>query len=242
MTSTERFCAITVIAVVLLSGCGPAEQDASSPPAPTAAADARIRDERAPDEFRVKFETSQGEFVVAVHRDWAPHGADRFYTLVKNGYYDGCRFFRVLEEFVAQFGINGDPEVTARWREAAIPDDPVNTSNARGTITFATSGPNSRTTQVFINLVDNSRLDEMGFSPFGEVVEGMEVVDSLYSGYGEGAPEGIGPDQGRISEEGNQYLEQNYPKLDYIVKATIVETDGEIPPETNAENNTKDRD
>lgn len=180
---------------------------------------------KAPEVFKVKFETTKGDFVVEVHRDWAPHGADRFYNLVRHGYYDGCRFFRVLSGFVAQFGIHGDPKVSAVWREAKIPDDRVVKSNKRGFITYATAGPNTRTTQLFINYRDNSMLDRQGFAPFGQVIEGMEVVDSLYAGYGEGAPRGSGPSQSRIQQEGNAYLEKNFPKLDYIKKAYLLKAD-----------------
>lgn len=179
--------------------------------------------QEAPREFKVRFETTRGIFVVKVVREWAPKGADRFYNLVRAGYYDGCRFFRVLKGFVAQFGINGDPKVAAVWREAVIEDDPVKQGNRKGRITFATAGPNTRTTQLFINLADNDRLDSMGFASFGEVVEGMEVVESLYADYGEGAPRGRGPDQGRIQREGNAYLEKEFPKLDWIKTAKIVE-------------------
>jgi peptidyl-prolyl cis-trans isomerase A (cyclophilin A) len=176
----------------------------------------------APPTYRARFETSKGDFVVQVHRDWAPMGADRFYNLVRNGYYDDVRFFRVIDGFMAQFGMNADPIVTAQWRVATIQDDPVAQSNTRGRITFAMTGqPNSRTTQVFINFGDNSNLDGMGFAPFGEIVEGMEVVDALYSGYGEGAPRGAGPDQGQVQARGNEYLESDFPNLDYVVRATI---------------------
>ena len=176
----------------------------------------------APPTYRARFETSKGDFVIEVHRDWAPIGADRFYNLVRNGYYDGVRFFRVIDGFMAQFGMNGDPLVTAQWRVATLQDDPVVQSNTRGTVTFAMTGqPNSRTTQIFINYGDNSNLDGMGFAPFGEVVEGMEVAASLYSGYGEGAPRGQGPDQGQIQARGNEYLESDFPNLDYVVHATI---------------------
>lgn len=176
----------------------------------------------AADTFRVRLETSEGDIVIEVRRDWAPLGADRFRELVTGGYYDGARFFRVLPGFVAQFGINGDPQVSAAWRERRIPDDSVRQSNARGTVTFATAGPDTRTTQVFINYADNSRLDGMGFAPFGQVVEGMDIVDRLHAGYGEGAPRGRGPDQSRIQAEGNSYLEREFPELDYIRRATIV--------------------
>ena len=176
---------------------------------------------QAPDLFKVKFETSKGDFVVEVHRDWAPRGAQQFYTLVTSHFYDGARFVRVLPNFVVQWGINGNPEKQRLWRELRIPDDPVKETNARGTITFATSGPNSRTTQVFVNLRDNARLDQSGFAPCGRVVSGMEVIDSFYSGYGEGAPRGNGPDQNRIQSEGNAYLEGHFPRLDYVKKAAI---------------------
>ena len=178
--------------------------------------------ETAPDVFQARFETSKGYFVIEVHRDWSPNGADRFYNLVANGYYDDVRFFRVVDGFMAQFGIHGDSSVAAAWREQRIPDDEVLQSNTRGFVSYAMGGPNTRTTQLFINFVDNSRLDGMGFSPFGQVVEGMEVVDQLYSGYGEGAPNGNGPAQGMIQYRGNAYLNEGFPMLDYVVGATIV--------------------
>lgn len=176
----------------------------------------------APPVFRTHFETSAGVFEIEVHREWAPRGADRFYHLVQSGYYDGIRFFRVLAGFMAQFGISGDPKVAAAWRERRLPDDPVRQSNTRGMVSFATAGPNTRTTQAFINYGDNSALDGMGFAPFGRVVEGMDVVDRLYADYGEGAPRGRGPDQGRIQAEGNAYLERDFPQLDYVIRATII--------------------
>jgi peptidyl-prolyl cis-trans isomerase A (cyclophilin A) len=178
--------------------------------------------EEAPETFLAKFETSKGDFVVEVTRAWAPLGADRFYNLVKNGFFDDARFFRVLDGFVAQFGINGDPKVSAVWREATIEDDPVTGSNKRGTLVFATSGKDSRTTQLFINFKDNTRLDGMGFAPFGRVLEGMDVVGGFYKGYGEGAPQGKGPAQHRIQAEGNEYLKKDFPDLDYVKKATVV--------------------
>lgn len=177
--------------------------------------------EEAPPTYKVRFDTSKGTFVVEVHREWAPHGADRFYNLVKNGFYDDARFFRVISGFMVQFGINGDPQVSAKWRQANIQDDPVRASNRAGYITFATAGPNTRTTQVFINFENNQALDGQGFAPFGQVVSGMSVVKALYSGYGEGAPQGNGPDQGRIQAEGNKYLISAFPNLDHIKKATI---------------------
>jgi len=181
---------------------------------------------RGPPTYKVKLDTSKGPVMIEVTRAWAPKGADRFYELVKSGFYDDARFFRVIRNprpFMAQFGINGDPGVNAKWTNANIEDDPVKEHNTRGKITFATAGPNTRTTQLFINYADNSRLDAQGFSPFGEVVSGMEVVDQLYADYGEGQPSGMGPDQERIEKEGNAYLAKNFPNLDYIKTARVVE-------------------
>ena len=177
--------------------------------------------EKAPATYKAKFETSKGAFVVEVQRDWAPNGADRFYNLVKNGYFDDARFFRVMPDFMVQFGINGDPAVNAAWRPARIKDDPVRQSNKKGYITYATSGPDSRTTQVFINFKDNAGLDGQGFAPFGRVVSGMNVVETLNGEYGDGAPRGRGPDQGRLQTEGNAYLAKEFSRLDFIRKATI---------------------
>jgi peptidyl-prolyl cis-trans isomerase A (cyclophilin A) len=177
--------------------------------------------EQAPATFNANFDTSKGVFVVTVHRDWAPNGADRFYNLVKNGFYDDVRFFRVIDGFMAQFGIHGNPAVATAWTNANIKDDPGKQSNKRGFVTFATRGPNTRTTQLFINFGDNAGLDKQGFTPFGEVTKGMDVVDKIYNGYGEGAPRGRGPDQGRVQAEGNAYLAKDFPKLDYIKTATI---------------------
>ena len=177
--------------------------------------------EKAPATYKARFDTSKGVVVIQVTRAWAPNGADRFYNLVKNGFYDNVRFFRVISGFMVQFGINGDPALSAKWREANIKDDPVRQHNTRGMITFATAGPDTRTTQVFINFADNNALDGMGFAPFGKVVSGMDVVDKLYAGYGEGAPRGRGPDQGRLQSEGNAYLAKSFPKMDYVKKATI---------------------
>ncbi|MEX0590616.1 MAG: peptidylprolyl isomerase [Xanthobacteraceae bacterium] len=176
--------------------------------------------EKAPATFKARFETSKGAFVIQVNRDWAPNGADRFYNLVKNGYFDDARFFRVMPGFMAQFGINGDPKVNAQWRNARIKDDPVRQSNKRGFVTYATSGPDGRTTQVFINFDDNSGLDSEGFSPFGQVTSGMNVVEALNNEYGDGAPRGRGPDQMRLQQEGNAYLNKEFPRLDFVKKAT----------------------
>lgn len=174
--------------------------------------------EKAPDVFQAKFDTTKGAFLIEVTRAWAPFGADRFYNLVKTGFFDDCRFFRVVPNFMVQFGLNGDPKVSTAWRQAQIKDDPVTQSNKRGYVTFAkTSAPNSRTTQLFINFVDrNTFLDPQGFAPFGKVIEGMNVVDSINAEYGEN------PDQGSIQMQGNAYLEKSFPKLDYIKSAVIV--------------------
>ena len=178
--------------------------------------------EKAPERYKAKFDTSAGVFVIDVTRAWAPLGADRFYNLVKNGFYDDVRFFRVLDGFMAQFGMNGDPSIQGPWGRFSFTDDPVKESNKRGYVTFAKTGaPNSRSTQVFINFADNASLDSQGFAPFGKVIEGMGAVDKLYSGYGEGAPGGRGPEQGRTQMEGNAYLTKGFPKLDYVKKATI---------------------
>lgn len=183
----------------------------------------------APETFKAEFDTTKGKFVIEVTRSLAPKGADRFYNLVRSGYFTDIAFFRVIPGFMCQFGIHGDPQVAAKWESANIADDPVKGSNTRGAITFATAGPNTRTTQLFINFGDNSRLDGMGFSPFGKVVEGMDVVDKINSEYGEGAPRGRGPWQDRIQKEGNAYLKKDFPNLDYIKSATIVPAEAAKP-------------
>lgn len=177
----------------------------------------------APDSFLVTLETSRGNFAIMARRAWAPKGVDRFYHLTRRGYYDTTYFFRVVENFVAQFGMPGDPAVYAAWRDRRIDDDSVRHSNTRGTLSFASQGPNTRSVQLFINLKDNPRLDSIagGFAPIGEVVEGMSVVDGLYDGYGEGAPRGLGPRQDMIAAQGNDYLRRHFAKLDYIRRATV---------------------
>jgi len=177
---------------------------------------------KAPEVWKARFTTTKGDVVIEVTRAWAPLGVDRFYNLVKNHYYDGATFFRVLPGFVAQFGISARPAVSKVWTDAKIPDDPVTQSNLRSYLTFATAGPNTRTTQIFINLADNTRLDGMGFAPFAKVVEGMEVVGQFYTGYGEGAPSGNGPDQSRLTDEGKAYIDKNFPLLDSIKTAVVV--------------------
>jgi peptidyl-prolyl cis-trans isomerase A (cyclophilin A) len=177
----------------------------------------------APPQFRVRLETTKGPIVIEVHRDWAPHGADRFYELVTSGYYDDSRFFRVVKGQWAQFGINGDPRVATRWRTMTIPDDPNKASVVRGRVAFAFKDPNGRTTQVYISLRDNAAQDTQGFAPFGEVVEGMDVADALNSEYGENAGGGIrGGRQQPLFDGGNAYLDREYPRLDRLIRARIV--------------------
>ncbi len=180
---------------------------------------------KAPEVFKAKFSTTKGDFVIEVHRSWAPYGADRFYNLVKVGFFKDVAFFRVLPGFMVQFGIHGSPEVMAKWRGAPIPDDKmIGHSNAPGTITYATSGPNSRTTQLFISYGNNAGLDGQGFTPFGKIVKGMDVVNSIYKGYGGGPDEGgRGPSQGRFQAEGNAYINRDFPKMDFIKSASLVE-------------------
>ncbi len=222
---------LLIISLFLIAGCGKKESVQKDTKQETAQ---QLSDkilnpglaelsQPAPQKFQVKFETSKGDIIVEVTRDWSPYGADRLYYLVKHGFYDNVRFFRVIAGFMAQFGYHGDPQVTSVWSEMTFPDDPVKESNLRGYVTFAKRGtPNSRSANIFINLVDNSYLDATGFSPVGKVVEGMDIVDQLYSGYGEGAPRGNGPEQGRLAQEGNEYLNKYFPNLDYIKKATIL--------------------
>jgi peptidyl-prolyl cis-trans isomerase A (cyclophilin A) len=221
----RRLVGVLAFVVTVVAACGrgerPAQQAAATPGTPAAgnaqldpqSADMRVN---APATYRARFETSAGAFTIEVTRAWAPGGADRFYNLVRHGFFDGTRFFRVLPGFVVQFGLSADPAVSARWHAATIPDDPVLQHNLRGTITFATAGPNTRTTQLFLNYADNTNLDGQGFSPFGRVVDGMGVVDRIYAGYGEQ------PDQGMIETRGNAYLAAQFPRLDSIAKATIV--------------------
>jgi peptidyl-prolyl cis-trans isomerase A (cyclophilin A) len=225
---TLRALLITIAATILTAGIQPAhaQQPAAKPAAPRSAAPAgpvfnhallhpALLKAKAPDVFKARFTTTRGDFVVEVHRDWAPLGADRFYNLVKNGYFNNASFFRVVYGFVAQFGLSPVPAVNTAWQHTEISDDPVKQTNAEGTLTFASRGPNTRTTQLFINLANNSRLDGMGFSPFGKVVEGMDVVQKFYSGYGES------PDQGQITSVGRPYLDKNFPDLDRIRLARV---------------------
>ena len=203
-----------VLACLFLYGC-------STPP-PKEAPVVTIGNATAPDVYRVKLDTSKGTVLIEVTRAWAPLGADRFFNLVQGRFFDGDRFFRVLPTFVVQFGINGDPSVSQLWSNLTFADDAVKERNRRGTITFATRGKDTRTTQVFFNMKDNLSLDSQGFAPFGRVISGMdEVVDHLYFGYGEMAPRGPGPDPRQIQLLGNGYLEEKFPRLDYIKKASV---------------------
>jgi peptidyl-prolyl cis-trans isomerase A (cyclophilin A) len=218
MRTLTRLGITVIFLAAIMAGARAATPAASNP----RLADPSALHETAPESYRARFTTSKGDFVIQVTRSWAPHGADRFYNLVTNGFFDECRFFRVVYGFMVQFGIHGDPALNSVWRNAKIPDDPVQQSNKRGFVTFATSGPDTRSTQVFINFTDrNSSLDGQGFAPFGQVVEGMEVVNKLFSGYGDAAPQGHGPDQNRLQNEGNAYLTKSFPKLDVIKKASI---------------------
>jgi peptidyl-prolyl cis-trans isomerase A (cyclophilin A) len=213
---------LALLALQLIAGGCTGE---TPPPPPDAAASDSLPptpDAASPESFQVRFETTKGDFTVDVTRAWAPRGADRLYRLVTEGYFKDIRFFRVLPGFMAQFGLSGDPAVNARMNSMRIPDDSVRQSNTRGTLTFATAGANTRSNQLFINYGDNSRLDGLGFSPLGRVVDGMNVVDLLYGGYGEGAPNGDGPSERMIVKEGNAYLRRSFPRLDYIKSATIV--------------------
>lgn len=208
---------VATLAVVMALGAPVLGDTAAKAPASPAAATAT-----APAAYKVKMATTKGDFVIEVRREWAPLAADRFYNLVKLGYFSDTAFFRVVKGFMVQFGIHGDPKLNDAWRDARIKDDPTGKqSNTRGMVTFAMGGPNTRTTQIFINYSDNSRLDSMDFPPFGKVTD-MKVVDAIEGFYGEGAPQGRGPAQGRIQGEGNTYLKADFPKLDYLKSATLL--------------------
>ena len=228
-------------AAVFIVSCAPKApetmQTGSEPAATAAAVPAEIKEtkpamdilnnpakatEKAPETFKVKFVTTKGDVTLEINRSWSPLGADRFYNLVKAGFFTDVAFFRVIAGFMVQFGIHGDPAVASAWRAASIQDDPVKQSNAKGYISYAMAGPNTRTTQLFINFGNNANLDASGFSPFGKVTEGMDIVESIYSGYGEGAPNGRGPDQGLVQRQGNKYLKADFPKMDYIKSAQLL--------------------
>jgi peptidyl-prolyl cis-trans isomerase A (cyclophilin A) len=224
VTTIALAAALAVASTPVLAQRGKPTGRAGTPPtAPAPAPSPKLRypaalKEVAPAEYRVAFDTSAGPFVIAVRRAWAPKGADRFYNLVKYGFFNGCRFFRVMSNFMVQFGLNGNPTIQAPWSNASITDDPVKQSNRRGTISFATAGPNTRTTQVFINFKNNAGLDAQGFSPFGEVVSGMDAVDKINAEYGEHSNQ-----QDLIKRQGNAYLSKSFPRLDYVKTATIEE-------------------
>jgi peptidyl-prolyl cis-trans isomerase A (cyclophilin A) len=206
----------TACACVAMVACSPSEAPKKEEPKKVA------RNEKAPELFRVNLDTTKGPVIVEIYRDWAPTGADHFYSLVQTGFFDGARFFRVVRNFIVQFGISGDPKTNRLWANANLPDDPVKEHNVKGTLTFATAGPNTRSTQLFINLRDNRALDKQGFAPIGKVVEGMNAVESLYNSYGEMPSRGgQGPDPTQIEIQGNEYLANRFPRLDYIKKATV---------------------
>lgn len=226
----SRLILIALFSVMIgIVGCKGETPTAGDPEVPEAASKSGTPTTSAED-YQVLLKTTKGDVLLQVHPEWSPKGAERFKKLVEMGFYDNCAFFRVIDGFMAQVGINGDPALHAKWRDNNIPDDPVVESNKRGYVSFANAGPNTRSTQFFINFGDNSNLD-YGFSPFAKVIQGMEVVDSLYKGYGEGAPQGRGPSQGRVVGEGNAYLKKEFPMLDYIIKATVV---GDEPAKTDA--------
>lgn len=219
----RRILLISLLAVVACDGDAktPAAGSAAAASAALTAPDPALLAAAAPDSFTIVLATSRGEVEILVHRGWAPKGADRLHYLVANGFFTGARFFRVLPGFVAQFGLSGIPAVDAAFDKLTLEDDAVKAKNTKGTIVFATGGPNTRTTQLFINYADNAQLDQMGFAPIGQVTRGMEVVERFHADYGEGAPMGGGPDQGKIKGDGNAYLRAQFPKLDSIVSATI---------------------
>jgi peptidyl-prolyl cis-trans isomerase A (cyclophilin A) len=220
MTGRMKLWILLIGSLGLITGCSRSttpekSSEEAATPAPAAPAATPATETKIPETYQVQVSTSKGPFTIEVHRDWAPIGAARFYELVQSGYYDGARFFRVVPNFVVQFGLAADPKVTKKW-DKAIDDDPVKRTNALGTVAFATAGPNTRTTQVFINMRSNQTLDNQGFAPFGRVTDGMKVVESLHSGYGER------PDQDAITNQGNAYLTKNFPNLDYIRSAKIL--------------------
>jgi len=211
----NRFAGISAAAAFLIvAGCSSSTETAKKEDVPKKA-------EPAPQLFTVKLDTSKGPVVVELHRDWAPIGVDHFYTLVKTGFYDDVRFHRVARNFVVQFGINGNPQTNHLWSTAELPDDAVKQHNRKGTLTYATRGPNTRTTQLFFNLKDNLGLDDQGFAPIGQVSSGMDIVESFYDSYGDMPPRGQGPNPGLIETQGNEYLQSRFPRLDYIKKAAI---------------------
>lgn len=207
----------TAVVILSLAACGPATEKKQEQPKKQVA-------RTMPDVYRVRFATSKGPFVVEVHKAWAPLGAERFWRLVDVGFFDKSRVFRVKRNFVVQFGVSPDPRTNGVFNNLAIRDDPVKQSNKKGMMSFATNGPGTRRTQVFVNLSDNTSLDKQGFAPFAKVVEGMDkVVDAFYSGYGEMPPRGMGPDPSKLAVEGESYAESKFPRLDKIFKASVVD-------------------
>jgi peptidyl-prolyl cis-trans isomerase A (cyclophilin A) len=206
---------VLTAAILLLAACGG--------PKPAPKTEEKKEPVKAPEMFRVKFDTTKGPIVVEVRREWAPYGADHFYNLVNEKFYDGVKFHRVVRRFVAQFGINPELKRDELWRQLELPDDPVKEKNRRGTLTFATRGPNTRTTQLFFNLSDNLSLDSQGFAPFGKVVEGVEVLDELAFVYGDMPPRGQGPDPKKIQTIGYSYLTREFPRLDTINTARVIQ-------------------
>lgn len=226
MTTRHSFAASALVATILAAACarGPRPITTVDRQAVLHDPNAAFWQAHAPAVFDARVETTKGPFVLEITRDWAPLGADRFYNLARAGYFDDSRFSRVVPHFIAQFGLPGDPSVASVWVHRAFPDDPVRESNTRGTIAFAMTGPNTRTTQLYISLVDNSRLDKQGFAPIGRVISGMDVVDRLYGGYGETSGGGVrAGKQAPVIAGGNAYLDREYPKLDHLVRITIID-------------------
>jgi peptidyl-prolyl cis-trans isomerase A (cyclophilin A) len=209
---------ILILSAAVLAGCGGGGEKPAEAPRKAAR-----REGPMPDVYKVRFETSKGAFIVEVHKEWAPKGAERFWKLLNMRFFDDTRFFRVRPDFIVQFGLSGDPQTNSLLNAMPIQDDPVKQKNARGMISFAQAGKNTRRTQVFINLKDNRSLDRDGFAPFGKVVEGLEVLEKLYAGYGEWSPPGSGPSAAKIQMEGNSYLDSRYPRLDRLKKAVILD-------------------
>lgn len=221
-TSPSRLRRAALLAVAVgCTACGGGGDDARAERAPNPLLRPALFDETAPESYRVRLETTAGDVVIEVHRAWAPLGADRFYNLVRGGFYDDTRVYRVVDGFMAQFGLNGDPYVNQVWKTQYLVDDPVAQSNTRGRVAFAKGGVHTRTTEIFISYKDNRVLDEEGFAPFGEVVEGMDVADAFHSGYGDGPPRGDGPYQAMAQARGNAYLDAEFPELTRIVRATV---------------------
>jgi peptidyl-prolyl cis-trans isomerase A (cyclophilin A) len=209
-----------VPALLALIGCSPSSETKKEEPKKEAVAPKK--EEPVPDVYKLNLDTSKGLVVVEVHHAWAPNGADHLYRLAKDGFYDGSRFYRYVRGFIVQFGINGDPKINNRWRDVNLPDDPFKQTNAKGTLTYATAGPRTRSTQLFFNLRNNKELDSKGFTPVGKVVSGMDVVEGLYRMYGEIPQQGgQGPNPDMIESQGNEYLMSHFPLLDYIKKATV---------------------